>query len=224
MVKYHTSEQNIKVAVDAAIFSIKDGQLHVLLIQMNKTPFENMWALPGGLIDENETSLESATRILKAQTGVTDIFLEQLMTFDSTNRDPAGRVVSIAHYALMPDIAIELKTTDKYKDVKWWPIKKMPKLAYDHTNIIKEGHNRIAGKIQYTNIVWSLLPKDFTLTELQHVYEIILDKKLDKRNFRKRIQALDLIKETGKIRSGMAHRPAALYQFKHRKLEYVQIM
>lgn len=223
MIKHHTSDQNIKVAVDAAIVRIKDGALSVLLIQMKKAPFEGMWAIPGGLLEE-ETTLTAASRILKTQTGVTDVFLEQLATFDDVNRDPAGRVVSVAYYALLPDQEIQLKTTDKYADVRWWPVKKLPPLAYDHKELVKEAMNRIAGKIQYTNIVWSLLPKEFTLTELQQVYEIILGKSLDKRNFRKRIEDLELIKHTGKTRTGMAHRPAALYQFKHRKLEYVQVM
>lgn len=224
MVKYHESIQNIKVAVDAAIFRIKDGALNVLLIQMRKVPFKDAWALPGGLLEEAETSQEAATRILKTQTGVTDVFLEQLATFDDVDRDPAGRVVSVAYYALLPDNDMRLKTTEKYSDVRWWSVKKLPNLAYDHKELVKEAMNRIAGKIQYTNIVWSLLPKEFTLTRLQQVYEIILGKTLDKRNFRKRIEDLDLIKPTGKTRTGMAHRPAALYQFKHRKLEYVQII
>ncbi len=224
MIKHHTSEQDVKVAVDAVIFSIKESKLSILLIQMKKKPFEKSWALPGGLIEENETTLEAATRILKMQTSMTDVFLEQLATFDDIDRDPAGRVLSVAHYALAPDVAHELKTTDKYTDVRWFPIKKLPSLAYDHKHIVKEAIARIHGKIQYTNIAWSLLPREFTLTQLQQVYEVILGKQLDKRNFRKRIDDLKMIKPTGKMRTGMAHRPAALYQFKHRKLEYVQIM
>ena len=224
MMNLHPSPQNIKVAVDAAILRINNGALGILLIQMKKPPFTGMWAIPGGLLEEEETTLEAATRILKTQTGVTDVFLEQLATFDDVDRDPAGRVVSVAYYALLPDQEIQLKTTDKYADVRWWPVKKLPPLAYDHKDLVKEAMNRLTGKIQYTNIVWSLLPKEFTLTELQQFYEIILGKALDKRNFRKRIEDLELIKPTGKTRTGMAHRPAALYQFKSRKLEYVQVM
>jgi len=224
MIKHHESAQNIKVAVDAAIVRIQDGLLSVLLINMKKSPFEDMWALPGGLLEEEETTRAAAARILKTQTGVADVFLEQLATFDRVDRDPAGRVISVAYYALLPDVDVDLVTTEKYADVRWWPIKKLPTLAYDHKTLVRETMSRIAAKIQYTNIVWSLLPKAFTLTELQHVYEIILGKHLDKRNFRKRIEDLELIEPTGESRSGMAHRPAALYRFKHRKLEYVQIM
>lgn len=224
MAKHHSSSQNIKVAVDAALFRILDGTLHVLLIQMTKQPFEGMWALPGGLLQEDETTLQAADRILQSETAVEDVFMEQLKTFDAVDRDPAGRVVSVAYYALLPDRDIELHTSSKYSDVRWWPVKTLPALAYDHKQVIQEARERIASKIQYTNVVWSLLPPSFTLTELQQVYEIVLDTELDKRNFRKRIQALDLIESTGKKRTGLAHRPAALYRFKHRTLEYVNIV
>lgn len=219
----HPSTQNIKVAVDAIIFTIKDQALHVLLIQMKKPPYTNLWAVPGGLIEEHETTEEAASRILNTQTSVHDVYLEQLMTFDQVDRDPAGRVISIGHFALLPSANIPLLTTDKYLDVKWWPVKKLPKLAYDHDHMVKAAIERLTGKIQYTNIVWSLLPKEFTLTQLQQVYEIILGKPLDKRNFRKRIQQLNFIKPTGKEQRGGAFRPAALYTFKHKKLEYLEI-
>src|SRR3989339_1265417 len=137
MTKHHTSSQNIKVAVDAAIFSVKNEELVVLLIQMKKKPFQEMWAIPGGLLEEEETSLSAAERILSTQTGVSHVFLEQLMTFDNVDRDPVGRVISIAHYALLPDLPSELKTTEKYNDVRWWPVKKLPPLAYDHKQIVK---------------------------------------------------------------------------------------
>lgn len=224
MVKHHSSTQNIKVAVDGVIFTIIDESLHVLLIQMKKSPFENQWAVPGGLLEDDEESKYAAKRILQAQTGVKDVFLEQLMTFDNVDRDPAGRVISVAYYALISGEGVTLQTTDKYADVKWWPVSKLPTLAYDHKAIITEAVSRLRAKIQYTNIVWSLLPKEFTLTELQSVYEVVMGKELDKRNFRKRIAELHLIKPTGKKRHGLAHRPAALYTFKHRQLEYVEVV
>ncbi len=220
----HPSTQNIKVAVDAAIFTIKNGDLCLLLIQMKKSPFEGMWAIPGGLIEDHETSLQSASRILKTQTGLHDVFLEQLKTFDDPGRDPAGRVVSVACWALVPDHQIPLKTTDKYLDVRWWRVGKLPELAYDHQGIAKEAVERLKSKIQYTNIVWSLLPEEFTLTQLQSVYEIIVGSSLDKRNFRKRIRDLKLIRPVGKKLAGAAHRPAELYRFRQRKLEYVEIV
>ena len=219
----HPSNQNVKIAVDAIIFTIKNDALHVLLIQMKKVPFTGQWAAPGGLIAEMETTQEAVTRILQTQTSVKDVYLEQLMTFDDVKRDPAGRVVSIAYFALLPNADAELKTTDKYADVRWWPVKKLPSLAYDHKPMIRIAFERLESKIQYTNIVWSLLPREFTLTQIQRVYEIILGKPLDKRNFRKRMLMLDFIKPTGTEQQGEAYRPAALYQFKQRSIEYVEI-
>ncbi len=224
MIKHHSSPQNIKAAVDACILSIQDDELHVLLIQMKKQPFEGQWALPGGLLEEDETSEQAASRILKESTGLTQVYLEQLMTFDDPDRDPAGRVISIAHIALVPDEHASLKTNEKYLDVKWWPVSKLPPLAYDHKTIVQTTLERVKTKIQYTNIAWSLLAKEFTLTELQRVYEIVMGQELDKRNFRKRINELHLIQATGHKRSGQAHRPAALYRFKERKLVYVQVV
>lgn len=221
--KHHPSSQNIKVAVDAIIFTIKHDALHVLLIEMTKNPFVGQWAVPGGLINEKETTADAAKRVLQEQTSVEDNYLEQLMTFDEVDRDPSGRVLSVAYFALFPDANIPLTTTEKYNDVRWWPIKKLPKLAYDHKRMIEIAVERLTSKIQYTNIVWSLLPTEFTLTQLQQVYEVILDKPLDKRNFRKRILALNLIKPTGKKQRGEAYRPADLYRFKHKILEYVEI-
>ncbi|PJA45243.1 NUDIX hydrolase, partial [Candidatus Uhrbacteria bacterium CG_4_9_14_3_um_filter_50_9] len=122
MTKHHSSTQNIKVAVDAVIFTIEDDTLQVLLIQMKKSPFEGMWAVPGGLLEEEETSDSAAGRILRTQTGVTEVFLEQLKTFDAIDRDPAGRVVSVSYYALISGEGVKLQTTDKYADVKWWPV------------------------------------------------------------------------------------------------------
>jgi len=215
---------SISVAVDTIIFTIRKNELCALLIQMKKKPYTGQWAFPGGRIEANETTEEAAMRILQTQTNVAHVYLEQLKTFDEVKRDALERVVSVAYFALVAEDDLVLKTTEKYADVKWLPVKKLPSLAYDHKLIAKEAVNRLKGKLQYTNIVWSLLPKAFTLTDLQRVYEIILDTTLDKRNFRKRILSLNLIIPTGNKRSGDANRPAELYQFKQRKLTYVEMM
>ncbi|OGL69888.1 hypothetical protein A3C09_01185 [Candidatus Uhrbacteria bacterium RIFCSPHIGHO2_02_FULL_47_44] len=217
-------KQSIIVAVDTVIFTVKDGELCALLIQMKKSPYTGLWAFPGGRVENTETTEETAVRILKEQTGVSNVYLEQLKTFDSIERDQLERVISVASFALISSSEVELKTTDKYQDVKWWPVKKLPELAYDHKHIAKEAITRLKSRLQYTNIAWSLLSEEFTLTDLQRVYEIILDTTVDKRNFRKRILALDLIVPIGKKRGGEANRPAELYKFKHKKLEYVEIM
>lgn len=213
----HPSPQDIKVAVDAAIFTVREGRLHVLLIQMRKKPFVGRWAMPGGLLDDKETSERAARRILGVQTGVTDVFLEQLATFDEPGRDPFGRVVSVAYFALVPHAGVRLRTSEKYADVRFWPVDALPKLAYDHGPMLEYALGRVRAKLQYANVAWSLLPESFTLSDLQATYEAILGRALDKRNFRKKILALDLLADTGKADRGGAHRPAALYRFRSKK-------
>lgn len=196
----------------------------VLLIQMKKKPHQGRWAFPGGLIESDETTLDAAKRILETQAQVRGVYLEQLATFDSLKRDPLDRVVSVAYFALIPPTSIELETTDRYADIRWWPANKLPHLAYDHSVIAKTAIQRLRYKLEYTNVAWSLLPPEFSLTELQKVYEIILGQKFDKRNFRKRVLALGLIAPTGKTRRGQSHRPAALYRFRDKKLMILDVL
>lgn len=220
----HPSSQNVKVAVDAVIFTVRDGELSVLLIQMKKKSFSGDWALPGGLIDEKETTKRAAARILKEQTGMTDVFLEQLATFDDAKRDPLGRVISVAYFALIPDAGIKLRTTEKYADVGWRAVADIRNLAYDHRRILDTAVARLRGRLEYTNIAWSLLPPLFPLSRLQEIYETILGRKLDKRNFRKRVLALGLVASTGKTEKGGAHRPAELFAFRQKKLKIIQVL
>ncbi|MBT6690882.1 MAG: NUDIX hydrolase [Chloroflexi bacterium] len=217
------AKQNIKLAVDNCIFTVKDGKLFILLIKM-KSKLQGMWALPGGLIKDTETIGAAAQRILKQETGLSDNYLEQLYTFSQPNRDPFARVISTAYFALIPDANIELKPSPKYDDVRWYPVKKLPELAYDHNHIVKYAKQRLEWKISYTNAAWSLLPEKFTLTELQKVYEAILNKKLDKRNFRKKIDKVGLLKETKQTKLEGAHRPAKLYEFSSKKKKIVEII
>ena len=216
-------KQSIVVAVDTVIFTIKDDELCVLLIQMKKTPYTGMSAFPGGRVEHNETTEHTALRILKEQTGVSSVYLEQLKTFDEIERDQLERVISVASFALIGNDVV-LKTTEKYQDVKWWPVKKLPTLAYDHKLIAKEAVARLKAKIQYTNVVYSLLEAEFTLSELQRIYEIILDEPIDKRNFRKRLLGLGMLVPLTKKKYTGASRPAELFKFKQRKLEYVEMI
>jgi len=212
------------IATDVVIFTIKNNKLQVLLIKMKKKPFTNQWACPGGLVKPNESVDSSAKRQLKTKTGVSDVYLEQLYTFGKINRDPFGRVVSVAYFALIPNAKLKLKTTKEYADVKWFQIDKLSKLAYDHTEIVKTAVERLKAKLTYTNIVYGLLSKEFTLTELQQVYEIILKKNIDKRNFRKKILSLRLVKKTNKQKSGEANRPADLYTFIKKSPQIIEIL
>ena len=214
----------VRVAVDNCIFAVRDGRLEVLLIQMKKKPFDFVWALPGGLMEKGETLDGAASRILEQQTGVRDVYLEQLYTFDDKSRDPDGRVISVAYVSLIPWEGHELETTDKYRAVKFWNSDSAPlDLAYDHREILDYARNRLAAKIQYTNCVWSLLPERFTLSELQSAYETVLNRSLDKRNFRKKVLSLHLVKPLGKKSIGGRHRPAMLYSFESREPELVEV-
>jgi 8-oxo-dGTP diphosphatase len=206
--------QNVKVAVDNCIFTVIAGRLQVLLIRMRKKPFEGRWALPGGLIDEGESLREAASRILKDQTGVGGLYLEQLYTFDDRTRDPEGRVVSVAYYSLVPPVGLALGTTPKYDAVRFWDCAERPVgLAYDHEAILGYAQARLQAKVQYSNVMWSLLPPSFTLRELQAAYEAVLGRSLDKRNFRKKILSLGLLRQSGQKSKGGRHRPAMLFEF-----------
>jgi 8-oxo-dGTP diphosphatase len=224
MAKVEKKYKYAVIASDVAIFTVKDGELKVLLIEMKKKPFSGMWALPGGLVEVKESVDRAAERQLLVKTGVKNVYLEQLYTFGEVNRDPFGRVVSVAYFALIPGDNIKLKTTKEYADVKWYNISDLPKLAYDHRKIIDVAYHRLQSKLGYTNIVYSLMPREFSLTELQETYEIIKGTNLDKRNFRKKVLSLDLIKKVDKMARGSAHRPASLYSFKNRKYKVIQML
>ena len=202
------------IATDVVIFTVRDGKLNVLLIKMKKHPYEKAWALPGGLVSGAESLEDSARKHLKEKAGVTNVYLEQLAAFGEPERDPFGRVVSVAYFALIPAEAQKLRTTEEYGDVAWFPLSRLPSLAYDHKEITRAALARLCVKLEYTNIAYSLLPNQFPLSALQDLYEIILDRELDKRNFRKKFLSLGLVALLKGKRSSGAHRPAQLYRFK----------
>jgi 8-oxo-dGTP diphosphatase len=207
------------IAVDPVIFALINNKLNVLLIKMKNAPYTNAWAAPGGLIKPNESLEEAVGRLVNLKTGIVNqVHFEQLYTFGRVNRDPFGRVVSVAYLALIRPENMKLKTTEEYQDIKWFPVSRLPKLAYDHREIIDVAIDRLQKRLGYTNIVRSLLPERFSLTELQAAYENILNKKLDKRNFRKKILALKLVKKTGIQERDKAYRPAEFYTFSSKKL------
>ncbi len=212
------------IATDIIIFTVKESALKVLLIKMKKDPFKNHWAMPGGLVKADESVDMAAKRHLEDKTGVKDLFLEQLYTFGKVNRDPFGRVVSVSYFALIPQAEMKLKTTKEYEDIKWFSVNDLPELAYDHKEMLELGISRLRSKLEYTNIVCNLLPKEFTLAEMQNIYELILNKEIDKRNFRKKIETLKIVKDTGKKTSGKAHRPAKIYKFKDNETKNLQII
>jgi 8-oxo-dGTP diphosphatase len=175
------------------------------------------WAIPGGFVRMDETLEEAAMREIEEETGVTDVFLEQLYTFGAPNRDPRTRVVTVAYYALVPSERIVLKADTDASDAQWFEIGNLPPLAFDHDHIVKMAQERLQSRIETTNIAYGLLPARFKLSDLQGVYEIILGRTLDKRNFRKKILASGLIEATEKYSTG-AHRPAQLFRWKKREV------
>jgi len=201
----------VNVAVDLVIFTVREGALQVLLIERGVPPFKGQWALPGGFILERETLEEAARRELEEETGLRDVYLEQLYTLGDPDRDPRGRTISVAYYALTPPAPLRA-STDAAK-AAWHPAARPPKLAFDHAKILRTGLERLRAKLGYSTVGFQLLPKQFTLTELQALYEAILERPLDKRNFRKKVLSLDLLKSEGQKRAAGAHRPARLYSF-----------
>ncbi len=208
---------NPTVTVDDVVFTIESNELKVLLIRREGEPYKNLYALPGGYLHKGETTKDGASRILEEKAGVEDVYIEQLYTFDGLHRDPRGPVFSVTYMALAPSPFKETKDKSKTQHPTLFPIKNLPKLAFDHSEIVKYAIKRMQSKLEYTNVAFSILPDLFTLSQLQNVYELILDKKIDKRNFRKKIEQLRIIKETKKMLRGGRQRPAKLYTFVSKK-------
>jgi len=200
------------VTVDITVFTVRNDQLNVLLIKRALEPYQGEWALPGGFINLSESLEEAAERELSEETGVSGVYLEQLFTFGEPKRDPRERVVTVAYYALIPSDTLELKAATDAEGVGWFNVDKLPELAFDHDDILEMALDRLKAKLEYSTIALQLMPETFTLTELQHVYELIAREVLDKRNFRKRILAFAVIEPTGEEKREGPHRPAKLYR------------
>ena len=205
------------VAVDVIIFTIEAGQLKVLLIKRAGEPFAGKYALPGGFLQKTETTHQAAGRILRDKAGVSDVYVEQLYSFDGLGRDPRGQVVSVAYFALVPRAELKISAAHGTQEPDLYSVRELPQLAFDHQDMINYAVQRLHNKLEFTNVVYSLLPQQFTLTDLQKTYEIILGKPLDKRNFRKKFLSLGLIASTNQKVEGTRYRPAELYKFKSRQ-------
>lgn len=206
------------LAVDCVVFGLDAQDLKVLLIQRALAP-RHAWALPGGFVHVDETLDDAARRELREEAGVTDAFLEQLYTFGELDRDPRERVVSVAYYALVKLGDHRIRAATDAEGVAWYALDHLPPLAFDHRRIIDVARDRLRGKVRYAPIGFELLPPRFTLTQLQRLYELVLGADLDKRNFRKKILAMDLLVETDELETGVAHRAARLYQFDRKKYD-----
>ena len=207
------------LTVDCVVFGLDDADLKVLLIQRKLTPFQHAWALPGGFVRVEETLDAAARRELEEEAGVRDVYLEQLYTFGTIDRDPRERVVTVAYFALAKLSDHRIRAATDAMGVGWFDLKDLPKLAFDHEAIVARAHERLRAKVRYAPVGFELLPPRFSLTQLQRLYEIILGTELDKRNFRKKILAMDVLVETDEHEQGVRHRAARLYRFVRRKYD-----
>ena len=201
------------VTVDIVMFSLHED-LRVLLIQRKYDPYQGAWAIPGGFVHMDESLEEAARRELMEETAVSNVYLEQLFTFGDPGRDPRTRVITIAYIALVPHDAIQPQAGDDAAKADWFSLTELPNLAFDHQKIINYALTRLRYKLEYTTVGFELLPDQFTLTELQRAYELILDEKLDKRNFRSKIATAKILEESGKMKQEGKGRPAKLYQYR----------
>lgn len=210
------------IAVDAPVFGMIDGKLMVLVASVNRPPhYNNIDGFIGGLIEPNETAEDAVERHLKEKAQVAPAYLEQLFTMSAVDRDKRNRVISVAYLGLVrPDTV----ATYHHESARFVPLKSAQQLAYDHDEILARALARLRGKLEYTNVVQFLLPRHFTLTELQTVYEVVFKKEFDKRNFRKKILALGMVRETGRTQEGVKNRPAMLYEFPDKKLKELPLL
>lgn len=212
-------EQNIRVAVDAVVFGYSKNKLQILLIQQKYGIEKNQWALPGGFVKDEETLDQAVLRELKEETGIQANYFEQLYTFGDVQRDKRFRVVSVAYLALINSKNYTLKADTDAKDVKWFDLHELPKLAFDHDKILEKGLTRLKSKISYQPIGFELLKNEFPFSDIENLYQTILDRKVDRRNFRKKLLSFGFLEETQKFYKPTSGRPAKLFKFNKAKYE-----
>ncbi len=202
------------VTVDVVMFTIRENRLDVLLIKRNLPPFVGKWALPGGFVHIDESIEDGAKRELREETGLHAVYLEQLYTFGTVKRDPRGRVITVAYYALIPPSAgLDIRADTDASETRWFDLRHVPPLAFDHSSILEYALKRMRWKFEYTTAGFSMLSKNFTLNEIQQLYETVFGREFDKANFRKKIIQLNILSEVG-VKTDVAHRPPKLYQLK----------
>lgn len=214
------SAADVRVTVDSVVMTVQEDTLEVLLIKRKYEPFKATWALPGGFLETSDKSIEDAVaRELYEETNVSNVYLEQLFTFGDKGRDPRGRVVTVAYLALIRQEGFELRTSSEASGVAWWPVKALPELAFDHERIITYAHQRLKYKIEYSPAAFKLLPDKFTLRDLQMIYEGVLGKTIDNRNFRKKFLNTGVLQELEETTQESSFRPARLYSFSEEEFE-----
>jgi 8-oxo-dGTP diphosphatase len=207
------------LTVDIVVFALDDAGLKVMLIQRDLEPFAGRWALPGGFVRVDESLDEAARRELQEETGLRNLYLEQLYTFGDLGRDPRERVVTVAYYALVNIAGHDIRATTDARQARWFAVDQLPRLAFDHARILEAALTRLRGKVRYQPIGFELLPEKFPLRRLQHLYETVLGRALDKRNFRKKILGMDILVELRESEQDVSHRAARLYRFDKAKYD-----
>jgi 8-oxo-dGTP diphosphatase len=192
-------------------------------VQLRRGPLRGKWAFPGGLVRVGEMLDDAARRELRASTGLADAYLEQLFTFGDPSRDPRAHVVSVAYMALIPEPSRVHTGAGKYQAGRWFEVSDLPPLAYDHSEMAAYALKRLKSKLEYSNIAYALLPREFTFAELEDLYVRILDRLIDRRNFRRRIMAMKILRKLGATRRG-PHRPAALYSFAQQRVQIAEML
>lgn len=211
------------VTVDCVVFGLDEPQgaerarLKVLLIERDREPFAGRWALPGGFVDPTETLEQAALRELSEETGVSKVYLEQLHSFGAPDRDPRDRVITVAYYGLVRRLDHAPMAASDARAVGWFPALRCPPLAFDHREIVAMALRRLQARLREQPVGFELLPKKFTLSQIQRVYEAVLGRVLDKRNFRKKLMATGVLRELAETQQGVAHRAGRLYQFDARE-------
>ncbi len=205
---------HFSVTTDIVVFTLRDNALSVLLIRRGEAPFRGRWALPGGFLVPGESLDDCARRELEEETGVSGYYLEQLYTFGEVRRDPRERVITVAYFALIRSDDVKLQAATDAVDACWTPVDRLPRLAFDHDQIIGMARQRLAAKVEYSTIAFQFLPDRFTIRDIQNIYEAVLGEELDRRNFYKKMLASGDLLETGEQRVEGAHRPAAVYRLR----------
>lgn len=207
------------VTVDCIIFGFDGQSLKVMLIQRKSEPFAQNWALPGAFVNENESLENCAERVLQKEGNISGVYLEQLFTFGLPSRDPRERVISVAYMGLIKTADFELIASNDELQIEWRDISEIPDLAFDHSQILQTAIDRIRGKIRYQPIGFELMNAKFTIPQLQQLYEAILGKSLDRRNFRKKLLSMQILKQLPEKQQNVAHKAASYYEFDRERYE-----
>jgi len=210
------------LSVDCVVFGYHEGKIRVLLIERDAEPYRGSWALPGDLVSPKDDLLFSANSVLTKLTGLKNIFMEQFLTFGSVNRHPAGRVATVGYYSLVKSDNYDPVASSWAKSLKWFDIRELPELAFDHDRILDKGIRTLQRRVRYRPVGFELLPNKFTLKELQVLYEALLEVEFDKPNFRKKILSMDLLVQLDELETNVSHRPAKLFRFDEQKYKILR--